>query len=116
MKGQHTTCIDCECNKGGRCHDLAVYGVRGGDLLTDSGIRHCYQVNTSTLLTDLVYKASIGKQERVTSPLWQRIRQDLKLLQQEYIASNKDTSSVVEWLTVELRDWQEIGHDDSDDD
>lgn len=110
----HTSCVDCELNRAGRCHDRTVYGVRGGDLLVDDQTRHCYEVNRTALFVDLQYKSSAKVQARVINALWQRIREDLRLLQKEYIASNKDTSSVVEWLTVELRDWQEIGHDDSD--
>jgi hypothetical protein len=86
-----------------------VYGPRGGDLLTDDQIRHCYEVNTTTLLIDLAHKATAKAQDRATGDLWQRTRDELELLQKEYIALGRDTSEVVEWLKQEARDWQGIG-------
>lgn len=105
----HTTCVDCEYNKAGRCHDRVVYGPRGGDLLTDDQTRHCYQVNTTTLLTDLQDKATAKAQERMTSPLWRRIRQDLDLLYFEYEVLDKETADVVDWLEFQARIWKDMG-------
>jgi hypothetical protein len=110
MKSQHISCDGCVFNKGGRCHDRTVYGLRGGDLLTGNQPRHCYEVNTLTLLTTgLAYKASAKVQEQVTSDLWRRIREDLELLKQEHVTLHTDTSEIVEWLQVETKDWQGIG-------
>lgn len=72
-------------------------------------------------LNDLEY-SSAKAQERTISDLWQRIREDLELLECDHITLHKDTSEVVEWLKQEAIDWQGIGdqirqqESDSDDD
>lgn len=109
MKIQHISCDGCEYNKGGRCHDRTVYGPRGGDLLTDSGVRHCYQVNRTALFVDLQCKSSAKAQDRIINALWQRIRDDLALLKQEHMVLKRDTSEIVEWLQAETKDWQQTG-------
>lgn len=113
---QHISCEGCELNRAGRCHDRTVYGVHGGDLLTDDQTRHCYQVDRTVLLTNLQNKATPHVQAKTTDDLWCRIRHDLKLLKEEYLVLDKDTTDVVDWLKVELLGWGGIGKADLDDD
>lgn len=43
-----TSCGGCRFDRNGKCHDWVVYGPKGGDLLTDDGVRLCYEVLTLT--------------------------------------------------------------------
>jgi hypothetical protein len=38
-----------------------------------------------------------------------RIREDLELLEQEHVVLKRDTTEIVEWLKVEVREWQQTG-------
>lgn len=40
------SCGGCLLDRNGKCHDWVVYGSEGGDLLTDGGVRLCYEVLT----------------------------------------------------------------------
>jgi hypothetical protein len=62
MDRTETTCDGCGPNRDGRCHDRTIYGLEGGDLLTDDGPRLCYEPcrylseSLTSFLVDLVHK------------------------------------------------------------
>jgi hypothetical protein len=40
---EQITCGGCRFDRNGKCHDWTLYDPEGGDLLTDDGVRLCYE-------------------------------------------------------------------------